>query len=132
MQNTFELPLGSNAIYMGDRWRPSLLGSSRYMWFPLIWDSGSPKIAYADVWTVNPSAGTYSIASGKTYEAESGTIGGSAKAATDSAWSGGKGVGYLGKGGTVTISNVQGIGANQWVALYHANGDSSWRNITVR
>lgn len=30
-QNAFDMPLGSNAIYMGDRWRASLLGSSRYL-----------------------------------------------------------------------------------------------------
>lgn len=41
--------------------------------------------------------GTYSIASGTTYEAEAGTRGGSSTAITDSAFSGGKGVGYLGK-----------------------------------
>jgi hypothetical protein len=31
----------------------------------------------------------------------------------------------------VTINNVQGTGAPQWVSLYYANGDSSWRNVTV-
>ncbi|KAI3615662.1 glycosyl hydrolase family 43 protein [Moniliophthora roreri] len=133
-QNTFDMLLGNNGIYMGDRWRPSLLGSSRYMWFPLSWDSGNPQIVPADVWSVNVAAGTFSVASGTTYEAESGTISGSARTLTDSAWSGGRGVGYLGNGGTLTINNVQGTGnsAGQWVALYYANGDSSWRNTTVR
>ncbi|ESK88955.1 glycosyl hydrolase family 43 protein [Moniliophthora roreri MCA 2997] len=132
-QNTFDMLLGNNGIYMGDRWRPSLLGSSRYMWFPLSWDSGNPQIVPADVWSVNVAAGTFSVASGTTYEAESGTISGSARTLTDSAWSGGRGVGYLGNGGTLTINNVQGTGnsAGQWVALYYANGDSSWRNTTV-
>jgi hypothetical protein len=36
-----------------------------------------------------------------------------------------------GNGGTVTLSNVQGAGKAQWVAIYYANGDSSWRSITV-
>ena len=59
-QNAFDLPLGSNAIYMGDRWRSNLLGSSRYIWYPLDFSSGSPQIVHADVWTVNPSAGQIS------------------------------------------------------------------------
>lgn len=58
-QNAYDLPLGSNAIYMGDRWRPSLLGSSRYIWYPLDWSSGSPTLVHADVWTVNLQAGAY-------------------------------------------------------------------------
>ncbi|KAI5115555.1 hypothetical protein M0805_001884, partial [Coniferiporia weirii] len=130
-QNAFDLPLGSNAIYMGDRWRPDLLGSSRYIWYPLDWSSGSPQIVPADVWSIDISAGTYSVASGTSYEAESGTISGSARILTSSAFSGGEAVGYLGNGGSVTINNVQGNGQGQWVALYYANGDSTWRNTTV-
>lgn len=130
-QNNFDLPLGSNAIYMGDRWRPSLLGSSRYIWLPLSWSSGSPQLVWVDVWSVNLAAGTYSAASGTTYEAESGTLGGNATILSDSSYSGGKAVGYLGNGGTVTFDNVQGNGQGQWVSLYYANGDSSYRNVTV-
>ncbi|PAV22245.1 galactan 1,3-beta-galactosidase [Pyrrhoderma noxium] len=130
-QNAYDLPLGSNAIYMGDRWRPSLLGSSRYIWYPLDWSSGSPQIVHADVWSVNLGAGTYSAASGTSYEAESGTISGTATILSDSSFSGGKAVGFLGNGGSVTINNVQGNGQGQWVALYFANGDSTWRNTTV-
>ncbi|KAL5535249.1 hypothetical protein ACEPAF_3343 [Sanghuangporus sanghuang] len=130
-QNAFDLPLGSNAIYMGDRWRPSLLGSSRYIWYPLDFSSGSPQIAHADVWSVDVSAGTYTVASGTTYEAEAGTISGSATILSGSSFSGGQAVGYLGNGGSVTINNVQGNGQAQWIALYYANGDSTWRNTTV-
>ncbi|SJL06338.1 uncharacterized protein ARMOST_09674 [Armillaria ostoyae] len=142
-QNAYDFPLGSNAIYMGDRWRPSLLGSSRYMWFPLSWSSGSPQIVAADVWSVNVAAGTYTAATGTTYEAEAGTRSGPATIISDSAFSAGGGVGWLGNGGTVTINNVQGTGSPQWISLYYANGavfpmcgvitnvsigDSSWRN----
>ncbi|TFK40889.1 hypothetical protein BDQ12DRAFT_678543 [Crucibulum laeve] len=116
---------------MGDRWRPSLLGSSTYMWFPLSWSSGKPQIVQADVWNLNLSAGTYTVASGTTYEAESGSISGSATIMSDSSFSGGKAVGYLGNGGSVTINNVQGSGSVQWVSLYFANGDSAWRNTTI-
>lgn len=126
------------AIYMGDRWRPSLLGSSRYIWYPMTWDSGSPRIVPADVWSVNLSAGTFTAATGTTYEAESGTVSGSTQLLSDSSFSGGRAVGYLGgvkhlyleyvlritlgKGGSVTINNVQGMGTQQWVSLYYANG----------
>ncbi|KAI0079984.1 galactan 1,3-beta-galactosidase [Panus rudis PR-1116 ss-1] len=130
-QNAYDLPLGSNAIYMGDRWRPSLLGSSRYIWYPLDFSSGSPTLVHADVWSVNIQAGTYSVASGTTYEAESGTLGGAARLLSDSSFSAGRSVGYLGNGGTVTLNNVQGNGQAHWIALYYANGDSSWRNVTV-
>jgi len=29
---------------------------------------------------------------------------------------------WVGNGGSVTINNVQGVGRDQWVALYYANG----------
>ncbi|KAJ6519335.1 galactan 1,3-beta-galactosidase [Mycena sanguinolenta] len=130
-QNNFDMPLGTNAIYMGDRWRPLLLGSSRYIWLPMSWASGSPQLVWADVWSVNMATGTSTIASGTTYEAEKGVISGSAVLTpSSSAFSGGEAVGFLGDGGSVTIT-VQGIGAAQWVSLYYANGDSTWRNTTV-
>ncbi|KAF7789531.1 hypothetical protein EIP86_000477 [Pleurotus ostreatoroseus] len=130
-QNAFDLPLGSNAIYMGDRWRPDVLGSSTYIWYPLDFSSGAPTIVHADVWSVDIAAGTYTVASGTSYEAEHGTLGGSSRLLSSSSFSGGEAVGYLGHGGTVTISNVQSSGGAHWVALYYANGDSTWRNVTV-
>ncbi|KNZ78141.1 hypothetical protein J132_01666 [Termitomyces sp. J132] len=131
-QNTFDLLINDNlAIYMGDRWRPSLLGSSRYIWFPLSWSTGIPQIVHTDVWSVDLSSGTYIAADGISYEAESGAISGSATILSDTSFSRGKAVGYLGNGGSVTINNVQGTGTAQWIALYYANGDSTWRNTTV-
>ncbi|KAJ7356804.1 galactan 1,3-beta-galactosidase [Mycena albidolilacea] len=129
-QNNYDFPLGTNAIYMGDRWRPTLLGSSRYIWLPMSWTSGSPQLIWADVWSVNLAAGTFSVATGTSYEAENGVVAGSATIPADPSFSGGKAVGFLGNGGTVTIT-VQGIGAAQWVSLYYANGDSTWRSTTV-
>lgn len=86
----------------------------RYVWLPLSFSSGNPVLVQADVWsinlaagttflppqllaTTNSSPGTYSVASGVTYEAESGTISGSAVLTSSSSFSGGKYVGYLGK-----------------------------------
>ncbi|PIL23873.1 hypothetical protein GSI_13624 [Ganoderma sinense ZZ0214-1] len=129
-QNAYDLPLGSNAIYMGDRWRSDLLGSSTYIWYPLDFSSGTPTLVAADVWSVNLAAGTWSVASGTAYEAENGVRNGSSTILTDSSFSGGSAVGYLGNGGSVSIT-VQGKGTAQWVSLYFANGDSAWRNTTV-
>ncbi|KAJ7480145.1 galactan 1,3-beta-galactosidase [Mycena galericulata] len=129
-QNAFDMPLGTNAIYMGDRWRPDLLGSSRYIWLPMSWATGVPQLVWADVWTFDIAAGTYTVAAGTSYEAEHGVLSGGATIASNSAFSGGEAVGFLGNGGSVTIT-VQGIGAAQWVSLYYANGDATWRNTTV-
>lgn len=81
---------------MGDRWRPSLLGSSRYIWFPLSWSTGIPQIVHTDIWSIDLSSGTYTAAIGVSYEAEDGTISGSAITLSDTSFSGGKAVGYLG------------------------------------
>lgn len=101
---------------MGDRWRPSLLGSSRYIWLPLSWASGKPQLVQADVWSLDLNAskytfqrhvgltllirnnlGTYSVASGTSYEAENGAISGSASILSSSSFSGGRAVGWLGR-----------------------------------
>ncbi|KAG2023167.1 galactan 1,3-beta-galactosidase [Coprinopsis cinerea AmutBmut pab1-1] len=131
-QNTFNLPISQNfAVYMGDRWRPQQLGGSRYVWYPLVWTSGLPRILPADVWSVNLAAGTYTADAGTSYEAEAGTLSGPARLLSNSGFSGGRSVGYIGNGGSVTINNVQGLGREQWISLYYANADSSWRNTTV-
>ncbi len=125
-QNAYDLPLGSNAIYMGDRWRSDLLGSSTYIWYPLDFSSGAPTLVAADVWSVNlaagehrfrlwrtycvlavllrwsadissPCTGTWSVASGTAYEAENGVRNGSSTILSDSSFSGGSAVGYLGE-----------------------------------
>lgn len=43
------------------------------------------------------TSGTYTVAQGTTYEAENGQVGGSARLLSDSSFSGGKAVGYLGE-----------------------------------
>jgi len=132
-QNAYDMLLGTSAIYMGDRWNVDLLGSSPYVWFPLSWSSSSglPVIVPADVWDLNIAAGTYTVETGTAYQAESGTLGGSAVILTNSVYSNGEAVGFLGNGGTLTMKNIEGIGADQWVALYYANGDSTYRNTTI-
>ncbi|KAF5337173.1 hypothetical protein D9611_003438 [Ephemerocybe angulata] len=130
---TYNLLLNQNtAIYMGDRWRPNLLGSSRYIWYPLVWGSNNlPTIVASDVWSVNLDNGVTTAAAGTTYEAEKGSLSGNARLLNNTGFSGGVAVGYIGNGGSVTITNVQGIGADQWISLYYANADSGWRNTTI-
>ncbi|KAG6837907.1 hypothetical protein H0H93_013060 [Arthromyces matolae] len=122
-QNAYDLFVNSNlAIYMGDRWRPSLLGSSRYIWFPISWSSSTPQLVQADVWSVNLAAGTYSVATGTSYEAESGTISGSATTLSDSSFSGGKAVGYL---GSIHIPSIHLLILESLVNVHSVNGGAS-------
>lgn len=97
-QHTYTLPLGSNGVYMGDRWRPQQLGGSRYIWLPMSYSSGSPQLVWADVWSINVGAGTYTVHTGTTYEAENGSRGGASTLMDNSGFSGGRGIGYLGTG----------------------------------
>ncbi|KAJ7630472.1 galactan 1,3-beta-galactosidase [Roridomyces roridus] len=121
-QNAFDLAVGTNALYAGDRWRSDILGSSTYIWLPLSWASGVPQLVWADLWNLNIANGSYSVVTGgTTYEAEKGVRSGSSTLISDSSFR---------NGGSVAIT-VQGSGAQQWVSLYIANGDSTWRNSTV-
>ncbi|TEB39093.1 galactan 1,3-beta-galactosidase [Coprinellus micaceus] len=132
-QNTFNLPVSNNvAVYMGDRWRPQQLGGSRYIWYPMVWGNNNlPTIVPADVWRVDFGTGAHIVAAGTTYEAERGTLSGPARLLNNTGFSGGTAVGYIGNGGSVTINNVQGNGADQWISFYYANADSGWRNTTI-
>lgn len=82
---------------MGDRWRSGQLGGSRYVWYPLVWTTGPPKIVAADVWSVNVTTGAYTIEPGTAYEAEGGTLSGAARLLNNNGFSGGVSVGYIGK-----------------------------------
>ena len=178
---------------MGDRWRPDLLGSSRYIWYPLDFSSGSPTVVHADVWSVNVNAGAcvfasfflfrvycfsflfFSFLSGRRdadparlryrnlHRRERHVLRGRERHTRRVAeaahrlrilWRRSGRIPRcvsehplrslfffvlkptvpfaLGHGGTVTLNNVQGTGGTHWVALYFANGDSTYRNVTVR
>lgn len=87
---------------MGDRWRPNQLGGSRYVWYPLVWGSNNlPTIVPADVWKVDFGTGVHTVAAGTTYEAERGSLSGTARLLSNSGFSGGSAVGYIGE---VTIN----------------------------
>ncbi|QGG57123.1 family 43 glycosylhydrolase [Paenibacillus sp. B01] len=48
---------GSNAIYVGDRWNPSALGDSRYVWLPLVLNGTSASLTYSDQIQVDADTG---------------------------------------------------------------------------
>ena len=99
---------------MGDRWDRDELSDSRYMWLPLIVNgaSATASLPWRDVWTIDVTTGEaqdrlllgYSAEhcflgraigvvgypQGVSYEAETGTITGAAKAAACSGCSAGK------------------------------------------
>jgi hypothetical protein len=58
--------------------------------------SGSPKLVWADVWSLNIGGGSYSVDSGTTYLAANGQRGGSATEINNTAFTNGHGVGFLG------------------------------------
>ena len=53
-------------------------------------------VSYSSSVILDIASGTYTVISGTTYEAEKGTLSGSAVLLTDSSFSGGEAVGYLG------------------------------------
>ena len=92
-QTTFILPIQGTAtsyMYMGDRWNSSALGSSRYVWLPLILNGTSASLEYYDNISIDASAGTISgvingslLSQGKTASAQTSVSGNAAGNAND-------------------------------------------------
>ncbi|CCF42923.1 galactan 1,3-beta-galactosidase [Colletotrichum higginsianum] len=116
-QTTYILPLGDTAIYMGDRWVSTNLMRSTYVWLPL---------------TI--SGTTVTLADRTSYEGESATLSGGARAVACAGCSGTSAAGYVGgsAGGRVEFSgvSVQASGRTT-VRVKHLNGDKSQRWGTV-
>jgi hypothetical protein len=52
-QGTFILPLPDaedKFLFMADRWNPDNLRDSRYVWLPMVIESGQPRITWHDAW----------------------------------------------------------------------------------
>ena len=122
-------------IYAGDRWTTGDLGDSPQIWLPLTVSGTSVSMTWYDSWNLDEKTGTWAAqTSNTTYEAEAGgnTLAGGARVLTCSGCSGGKDVGYLGKGGTLTINNVSvSTAGNYALKVSYANGDSTYRYATV-
>ncbi|HZG85975.1 immunoglobulin-like domain-containing protein [Paenibacillus sp.] len=49
-------------IYVGDRWNPTALRTSQYIWLPLHLGGGTASMEYAAEWDLDVAAGTYETA----------------------------------------------------------------------
>ncbi|MCJ1444787.1 MAG: hypothetical protein MMC23_005289 [Stictis urceolatum] len=134
-QTNYILPVGSNVMYMGDRWHSDNLMASTYIWLPLTLSGTTASMPTSYVnWLPSTFAGGPSENS---YEGESATLGGGAKSVACSGCSGGKAAGYVGgTGGTdgaVTFSGVQSnVAARTTVRIKFENGNTGQRFASVR
>ncbi|KAG8691270.1 hypothetical protein FRC11_005428, partial [Ceratobasidium sp. 423] len=90
-----------------------------YIWLPVEVDdrTGSLKITWHDIYSIDVKTGNFIYPTGKTYEAESGVITGSAYATRCVV------TGISGSNSTVTINGIKGNGRPQWVSFYYHNPD---------
>jgi hypothetical protein len=62
-QTTFVLPVtgsqGTTYVYMGDRWNPSSLGTSAYIWLPLTVKGTSVSMAWHAKWFIDTATGLW-------------------------------------------------------------------------
>jgi hypothetical protein len=69
-QTTFILPVaggsGTTFMYMGDRWTPSSLGTSPYIWLPMQVNGASVTMSWHTAWSIDTSTGLWGDA-GSTY-----------------------------------------------------------------
>lgn len=139
-QTTFVLDLGGMFMYMGDRWVPSNLMSSTYVWLPLNLDSGRRTASLPWFYNWIPqvsngrSPGPATVPSDNSYEAESGSFNNEARVVSCSECSNGKSVGYLGgsKDGTLTINNVHSdVTGRTTIRARYLNGDKKSRYAIV-
>jgi hypothetical protein len=140
-QDAYILPVsglfGTTYIYMGDRWDPTALGNSRYIWLPLTFSGTNISISYYDAWKINAFTGQWSAIFTSSYEAEAATntLGGSAIIMNCGNCSGGKDVGYLGNSSNSGTLQFNGLSAscsgNYLLTIYYANGDSAARTASI-
>lgn len=69
-QTTFILPVagssGTTFVYMGDRWTPSSLGTSPYIWLPLQVNGANVSMSWHTTWSIDTATGLWQDA-GSTY-----------------------------------------------------------------
>lgn len=134
-QTNFILPLGDNAMYMGDRWVSSNLMRSTYVWLPLTLSGTTASMKNAVNWVPNVQSGSASSGpSENSYEGESAQLSGGAKTVSCSGCSGQSSAGYVGgdNNGVVTFSEVQSSATTRTtIRIKYLNGDSSQRFADV-
>ncbi len=138
-QTTFVLPVtgssGTTFMFMGDRWIPSDLSDSPYIWLPLTVSGATISMQWHDSWSLNISAGTWqNQISNKNYEAEasSNTLAGGAAVSSCTGCSGGQDVTSLGRGGTLQFNGVTPSSSGQHsLKIWYTNGDSTPRSASL-
>jgi hypothetical protein len=120
---------------MGDRWQPSNLMRSTYIWLPLDISGTKASLKNRGSWVPNVAGKTWSDApASNSLEADKATLSGGAKIVSCSGCSGGQAVGWVGgaSGGTITFNGIQSSGNQQaTVRISYANGDESERFANV-
>ena len=135
-QTSFILPFGDSAIYMGDRWQPSNLMRSTYVWLPLVL-SGETDIWLTNRvnWIPNVADETWDVGPTESrYEGEDGDFNNGAEAVTCSGCSGSLAAGFIGgpSGGSVNFEGISSeADGRTTIRMRYANGDSSERHATV-
>ncbi|KAL2833072.1 glycosyl hydrolase [Aspergillus pseudoustus] len=138
-QTNYILPLGSGAIYMGDRWVSQNLAASTYIWLPLSIDGTSVSMEWYDSWSVDVAAGSWSPGASAIAELEGesdGVLSGGARVVSCSQCSGDSAAGYIGgdtSDGAVTFEVEVDAAAAGPVTLVvrYVNGDTAQRFAAV-
>lgn len=123
------------AFYLGDRWVPSNLGSSSYVWLPLNISEVSVNMAYFPSWVPNISdamaQNSWTLSPpNRYYEGEMGTYANGARTVSCSSCSGGESAGWLGgpSNGTVTFDQIwSNDDTTTTITIQYRNGDSTPR-----
>ncbi|KAF5382676.1 hypothetical protein D9615_003052 [Tricholomella constricta] len=129
-QSTFTLTAGEGHekthIYCGDQWATaSTLYDSRYVWLPAEIDdrTGSFRIKWHDLYSIDVKTGRITIPKGLDYEAEQGVLTSPAYVTLCPTCSGSKVVTGIEGNSTVAIKDIIGTGKPQWVSVYYHNPD---------
>lgn len=134
-QTNFILPVGDNAMYMGDRWVKDNLMRSTYVWLPLQISGTTATMKNAVNWVPDVSSGSMTSGpSENSYEGESATLSGGAKTVSCSGCSGKNAAGYIGgsETGTAMFASVSSSATTRTtIRVKYLNGDKSQRFADV-
>jgi hypothetical protein len=134
-QTTFVLPVGSNFMYMGDRWFGDALPRSTYVWLPLQISGTTATMKNSVNWVINAQTGAMNAGpSENQYEGESAALSNKARSISCSQCSNSNAAGYIGgpDRGAVAFANVNSDATTRTtIRVKHLNGDSSERYADV-
>lgn len=135
-QTTYILPVGDNAIYMGDRWNSGNLLRSTYIWLPLRISGTNVTMEFYERWSIDPNSGEWEVGSVSiTYEAEAAILTkGASKVVCDncSSHAAVSGIGGASEGAVEFLNPPSKHSRKHTVVIGHVNGAKmqSWANVT--